>query len=485
MPPLKLPDGSVIPFPDDPSKADLAKLSQLIESAKQKKEGKIKATQPSFVGGMPELPGIPKEFGGIMEGTKGSETIKRNILPLGLGIAGSFTASPIAGGVAGTLLGEYLNKKLGINDPSLLDLVLDVVVPGGLGLFGKGLKAIPKHLPGASGTLHDLAIDEVVEKTVKLTHGKGRASILFKKAAREGGAINTDTLLRTTRDFLAKEPQAAKNPALQRYLIRLEKVLLENPNGLSPDRFHVEMSGVGTLSSETTNPRVAGVYKQIWKQFDDTLDNAAALGESKGASTLRKAINQYRKEASRQDIITILNNSVEDVAGWGGQKRYNAVKAMKAIEKNPKLQKTMSKEDRELIRELLTRLNKLPKNPVPPGVEAGSKQAVTRAGVGGLIGGAVGGATSGQVGFWFGSLIGGSSANIINQKVAHIMMDERMKPGLKWILKQPPGVKTEQIMTQLGLLLTSIDIPEETEKKVESTIQEKIGMGTAGGVLPH
>lgn len=384
---------------------------------------------------------------------------------------------------AGGALGEALNQKLGITEPSTNQILMQGAIPGGTRLMGglmrPGLEIAPPLTKGAE------FLNRIAAPEARLTLSRMAApdaEALFNQAFQSGARFNTGGTLSTIQAELGNLTQGANSQALYGRTIDilkgLEQKLSQSGGTLDPKTYQAELRDLGaalrTSEGRTINQVEAGAIKKVYGALAEGLDAEAggaalpkqpwAPGQMLPAPTANAApaqnLLQARQYVKRQAVLDEIEESVgkadKILRGQGDNTQFNAAAVMRDLKNNPFWNGTKGErnpaftpaEKRE-IESLFTLLNKLPALQPGAGVNAGSMRFWQRSASMGA-GGTAGGLSGDPILAAAGAAVGAALPTMASfGRVLNIALrTETGRAELANLLRQP-GATLQSVMTTL------------------------------------
>lgn len=356
----------------------------------------------------------PKRREAVIEGA--TDIAKKSALPMAGAVGGAVVGSAllpgggtIAGEMIGAGFGEYLNQKLGITEPSNLQIAITAAAPGVARGIVAGGKTIFKFFPPGKGNqlLNELAPTQMAETLGKMRPTKN-ASQLFSEATRSGARLRLSHTVDML-DDVAKETSRLSGGAqrfqrgLTRYTTALQEKLQTNAGTLTPDELQAELNFLGRMirSLERTGGPELGSFKQVFRAMQRDLDEAAKLAFP-GAAPLKEARQLYRRGAA----LDKLEDVMEQATAYRGGKdfaTFNAGQVINKLKRDDLFMNSFSKQEVTEIFDVLKLLTK---------IGSGHGMIGTRSEMifGGVAGSAVGMATGKPV---VGGLAGAAAGGVL------------------------------------------------------------------------
>lgn len=422
--------------------------------------------------------------------------VKQSALPIAgqlLGTGIGLATAPLTGPAAlpttiglesaGGALGEALNQKLGITEPSTNQILLQGAIPGGTRLLGglmrPGLELAPPATKGAE-FLNRIAAQEARLQLSRMAAPDAEA--VFNRAFQSGATFDTGTTLAAIRSELGNLSQGANADALYGRTIGilkgLEQKLTQSGGKLDPKTYQAELRDLGaamrTAEGRTINQVEAGAIKKVYGALAEGLDaeaGGAALpkqpwspGQMLPAPTANAAPAQdlmlARQYVKRQAVLDEIEESVgkadKILRGQGDNTQFNAAAVLRDLKQNPFWNGTKGERnpaftpaEKDQIESIFTLLNRLPALQPGAGVNAGSMRAWQRASAAGA-GGTAGGIAGDPVLAAAGAAIGAAIPTAVSfGRVLNIALrTETGRAELMNLLRQP-GASMQSVMTAL------------------------------------
>jgi hypothetical protein len=184
----------------------------------------------------------------------------------------------------GGMTGEYMNQRLGITEPSNLQIVAQGAVPllfRGAAQAGRGLKQITPPTTKGAEFLNRIAGEEARLQMSKLAAPDAEA--LFQRAFESGAHFHTGGTMRAINNELANLTRGANADQLYGRTITVLRNLrnkLEETGGyLNPVHYQTELRDLGaalrTSEGRTVNKVEQSAIKQVYAQLAQALDREA------------------------------------------------------------------------------------------------------------------------------------------------------------------------------------------------------------------
>lgn len=377
-------------------------------------------------------------------------------LPVAGGVAGGIIGGP-AGVVLGSMVGEGGNQALGVTEPSAQDVITAGVIPGAMGGIGKGIGAMARRIPGARPILHEMAATRLTAKPGMLAPARS-SDDLYALVAQQNPPIPAPQLraaaeaLHTTEAGLSKGLANEEISRVAKGLVNL----IDQHNGEVP--FQVLRAELRRIGDRVGGTKMAGgethgAYKHLFRTGYDDLEAAAAGGNpAMPAVTALKEANAARKVEFVVDDLAELFS----IQGGGLSPRPEGVAVnfgtiIKNIEKDPTIKKTLGAAPyKELIDDLYRMWKKTPALGAVPGVDAGSKNVLTRTGGLAGLGTAAGGYFYGGVGATVGGGLGASIGAWGPGVIARLVSTKMGRSVLQGMLDGNRGILTPEAIAILG-----------------------------------
>ena len=188
---------------------------------------------------------------------------------------------------AGGALGEALNQKLGITEPSTNQILMQGAIPGGTRLLGglmrPGMEIAPPLTKGAE------FLNRIAAPEARLTLSRmaaPEAESLFNRAFESGAMFHTGDTLRTIDRQLANLGRGANADQLYGRTIgilqNLRDRLARNNGHLDPRNYQTELRDLGaalrTAEGRTINQVEQGAVKDVYAALAAALDRESIPG---------------------------------------------------------------------------------------------------------------------------------------------------------------------------------------------------------------
>ena len=442
---IKFEDGTVIPWPENPTEEDYALLDSIELDITNKKKDVKSALKPQV------LKQIEK-FGW------------ESVLPTTGALVGTY-GGPFAPVTipAGALFGTYLNQQLGITEKDYLSLIMATAIPGAVKPTQAGLKGTLKRFPGGKEALNEMALDRAMSIPGKYAPTIP-SSVLFKKVSSLGVTFKNEKVIRAI-DKALREEYKKSNPETEiiNYLTNLNEKLVKSPKGLRADDFHKETSDLYTTHRNAFKQgnKSSYHYGNVYNAFKETIDDAAKVPDtSPTALTLKRAIQTYKQESALERIASYLDEA-EIVGESTDFHNINGRQVVKKLLKDKNFRGTFPPEAEKDILNIIGEMKSVPKE-----LGLGLRAAI---GVG--LGIAVPFTASPGMNIAMGA--GGYEI------VGYSLQSESGRKLMKWLLKKDKGNLSVKSLSVLATYATSQLFQEPTGKGKEVFLSKE-----RGGKLP-
>lgn len=377
------------------------------------------ATEPPPI----NLSSLPEQIPGLL-----LDMAKKGALPA-LGAAGGAGLGALTGPFApiaipaleslGSIGGEYLNQKLGITEPSDLQLGLAGAVPPafrGLGTVGKLIR--PVLGPGkAIKTLNVLGAKEA-EDFIQSLKSEIPSKTLFEKAAASGAVVDmTDTYNEAGR--LLKQLKTPSKGVQNTDVINILEELRQSisptvvqkkalfpqyppkpkvevkPKLKNPIELQAELEGIGRkIGNLKRGGTDVGAVKKIFESIVQDIEKEAGkseralggtrnIGEGAGAKDLLDARQAFKREQSIQSAMDYIEKASPILKGQGGDIQFSAKQVMDKMKKDKFFTTSFTADEQSEIFGLLKNLNRIPALRPGAGATTGSSRINRMLGMGG------------------------------------------------------------------------------------------------------
>lgn len=424
-----LPDGRTATFPDDATVDEITTAVNAMGAA----------AAPVSPSALPELTLAQK----IVRGSAGS------IIGGALGATGGTLVAPGPGTVVGAMVGSGAGEAItqfvdplgsGVTDASVLQIAAATALPG----VGPVARRFFTSLPGATAGLQDFLfkrLGDAGERLIaKFAPMPGTASRLFEAAKALGattsipGSIgglgipltSTATAAREITEEVGKSQFATGTGKA----LAARATAFAGRNQVPFDEFRLNQSDLGAVvrSLERQGGAALGRAKKLYAAMWDDMDDALANAQGPLATTLRSAIDAFKREEAAtfmKEFIT--KSSMRRV----GRPNLDIDALMTKIDRHRDVLKRLMPESE--IGEILTTLAPLAKIPTmakTPQLGFEQMPFAQRMVVSGLIGGTLGQLGS-QLGFSGAGALTGATAGVLATEAMSLALNTR--PGRLFI----------------------------------------------------
>jgi hypothetical protein len=282
--------------------------------------------------------------------------------------AGPFGA--IAGGGAGSALGEVVNQSLGITEPSLGQVALAGAAPG----IGAGIMGLGRHALGIAAKM--FGGRQVIASQAGAVAGKvfgppTASEVLYNRVAQSNNVpVATQNLNTTLKNLLQEEKlnlQTPESKAIVATLVDLSAAA-SSAGGNTVKQAAIAVRDLQHAASLAYKDkgRLGEVLTQVRNAVLDDVDDAAV-------PALREASKAFRREMAVKDLEGIIHKA-KPLDEWD-----------KMVRTNKLFTKSFSEAEREQIRTMMTRLTQV----APSGSSGVMGRAMTTL-AGAHLGGAAG-----------------------------------------------------------------------------------------------
>jgi len=425
MPKVKMPNGDIVELPDNPTADQLKRLRSL----RNQMMGPQPFPTPSAQEEALQAPIEDKIL------TGGGKMMGQAALPtagmVGGSALGAMTgpAAPVAipaMEAGGSMAGEWLNQKLGITQPSNLQIGLAGAAP----LAGRMLPAALKFATKGRDTLNKVAAQEA-ENFIQRYLPNQSAQALFQQAESQGESIAMNKTAQTLDAMISKMQKASTPPAVMTRLENLSQKIAANGGALRPTDVQQEMEIVGktvrTLESQEGSP--FGAAKKVFEAMNADLDAAPA------GQTLSLARQTFKRASVVDEMSDSISKATKLLRGQESA-QFNANQVINDLNKNKFFKQSFNPQEQKEIMDLLGKLNKIPVLKPGAGVQIGSGRFWH--GLGGLASplgaGAAGELMGGPGGAAVGTMVGVAAPPVV--ETAKIISQTMHFPAGRALMKQ-------------------------------------------------
>lgn len=334
---IELPDGTVLEAPDDITPDGIKRAVQNYNAAQSTGAGVKAQTAPS-VGSPVRLP-----IAGGIEYTPTPEDIGRGraigsvAMPLVGGAVGTALGGP-GGGVAGAMAGTAGSQALGLEEPSIGNILLSGAGQGAPAAAGKLLTSKPvaglaakvaEYIPGISRLKLDKAATNVLGELDNLVSA-GDSKRLWQGFKATGGVAIRDTpaTKAAITDLMEEYTRLAPGlPGSSQLRTMINGLSHKFASGKPLDLFdldaNIKAMGKVVGKFEREQGIQLGAAKKFLAAMYDDLEKApltmtVGSGQAQAATALRAAaVKATKKAASKEELLETVTGAIKSVSGEG------------------------------------------------------------------------------------------------------------------------------------------------------------------------
>ncbi len=425
------------------------------------------------------------EDGGMMDSF--GQFAKQGALPAIGATAGAL--SPIPGGAGlGGGLGEMANQALGITEPSGTAIMMNGIAPGAGNVAGRGLRNLPRMIPGAGAAINELAAGQAAQIPQKVGPERTLEGIM-KLVGLKNPKVDTSVIQEA---LMAKAPELAANPEMKvsQVLYSIADDLAKNSGGpIRVDSGKLREAASKLLSKEakmgsaTASPEIRalaeefdgltkggtgvpfdvlharlqrlngqvggakgedlGAYKLLIGAIEDDIEYtvktaADGLPAAQAFRTAQAAWKKEKGEEAVRDLVTRATTTRES----DELVKFNRGTITKALDNDKRLQKLLGPEVVKFIKEDLSNIGIITGLPPGPGQHFGSGRNIIGASAGALYG-AYGGGPSGAMQL-------GAAVPVAMELISKVAMTSTGRTMIKAFVKAGQGKLTPAAMSILA-----------------------------------
>ena len=355
-----------------------------------------------------------------------------------------------------SVLGTYLNKQLGISDPSGADYALAGGLPVGAGVAGHIGRAIKPFVPmsKAAETIQPLAHAEAVSTIKSLRSGLSTRKA-FEQATKQGVSVPLDKTAAALKEIEQEVINAT--PEGQRVwasILKKTGIADDVQRGVTPAKLQNLLGDIGRMEADAAssvkgNRLQADKLGKLFSSLSADLDQVPALEQARALFKREKVLDEINEEIAKAFRLN---------AGQSTEK-FSANKVVNALQdKDGRLGKffaqSFSPQEQKDTIEFFKFLNTIPGLSPPMNLSQGFQKVGRAALVGGSVGVVAGKAlgmdptTSGALGTGA-ALIAGPAEDIAATMYKAWQMDGG-KQLITSLLKNSDGALTPQVMGTIG-----------------------------------
>lgn len=286
-------------------------------------------------------------------------------------IPGMRAVPPAIRGAAGSVAGTAANMALGIEKPSLEQLILSAATPAAA--RGVGSAAV-RNFPGARGAYAADFVEQAQDLPSIIRRGiEGNADELFREAYAANPSLTIPLTQSRAANIVRTERLLDPVPGLKHGTERTAQGLvgISDTGEVSLEQLDKIRQAIGAKISSTTDTVEKGQYKHLYGAILNDIEAAAASGE-KGASSLLAGIASARRQFAADDLGELVNGATSRPRPTDGLQTLNVGKILQEIERPHKANELLAQfleqnpgEKKEIVA-LLTDMNRRNVKLIPP-----------------------------------------------------------------------------------------------------------------------